>query len=166
MKKKEITLASHIRDEDCYDCSKIYSKEILPHIMAIKDICKMNRIPMFISVAVVNDKTGTTYENECELAYTQRRLSDNRIVKMLQALNGFKFDLPDHILSCVYEVLNYCDNVEPSKGSTLGELHLTEDMYDKIVRICNGASDVLPEKQYDDLSEDENLIIPKIYEEE
>lgn len=166
MKKDKLTLASDIRDEDCYNSLEVYKNDILPHIMAIKDICKINRIPMFISVAVANDKAGTTYENECELAYTQRRLTDNRIVKMLRALNGFKYELPADILSAVYTVLNFCDSVEPSKGSTLGELRLTEDMFDKITRICNGASDVLPEKQYDDLSDDENLIIPKIYEED
>lgn len=166
MKKENITLASDIRDEDCYNCLEVYKNDILPHITAIKDICKVNRIPMFISVAVANDKAGTTYENECELAYTQRRLSDNRIVKMLRALNGFNYDLPDDVRSAVYKVLNYCDSVEPSKGSTFGEMNLTTDMFDKITRICNGASDILPERQYDDLSDDEGLIIPKIYEED
>lgn len=155
-----------MRDEDCYDCKKVYEKEILPHIMAIKDICKFHKIPMFISVAVANDKTKTEYKNECELVYTQRHLRDNRIVKMLRALNGFKFDLPDNVKSAVYTVLDYCDNVEPTKGSTLGEMYLTEDMFDKITRICYGASDVLPEKHYDDLVEEENLIIPEIYEDD
>ena len=164
MAKKEKTLNTCIRDEDCYDYTKKYEDEIYPLVVQIKELCKYNRIPMFFSIAVANDKTKTVYKNECELAYTQRHLTDNRIVKMLRALNNFKFDLPDDVRSAVYKVLDYCDSVMSSKGSTLGEMHLTEDMFDTINMICNGASDVLPERQFNDLAEEEDLIIPKIFE--
>lgn len=162
------SLLTDIRDEDCYDHSKVYKEEIEPHVEAIKQICMYRRMPMFISIAVANNKKATEYKNDAVFAFAKRHLFDNRINKMLLALNGFKFDLPDDIKTAVYKVLDYCDNVTSvAQGNCLEDLHLSDNIMDMINLICQGASIIQPDHQNDDFAdEDRDLIIPKVYDDD
>ena len=46
-----------------YEADKEQKKEIEEKIKELLELCQINRIPMFLSVALQNDKNGTKYKN-------------------------------------------------------------------------------------------------------
>lgn len=49
---------------DVYDKSEVYEKKIKPLINELVNVCSINRIPLYVTVAPVNTETGTTYHND------------------------------------------------------------------------------------------------------
>ena len=70
--------------------AKEQKKEIEEKIKELLELCQINRIPMFLSVALQNDKNGTKYKN---IMYSAKvhdiRLTDDQIEKHILISNGF-----------------------------------------------------------------------------
>jgi hypothetical protein len=73
-----------------YEADKEQKKEIEEKIKELLELCQINRIPMFLSVALQNDKNGTKYKN---IMYSAKvhdiRLTDDQIEKHILISNGF-----------------------------------------------------------------------------
>lgn len=73
-----------------YNKRKEYEEIIKPLQDAFVSECSLRGIPMFCTVAVENVGTNTKYASDMVSAVTNKvDLSDDKIVKMVQVLNGF-----------------------------------------------------------------------------
>lgn len=75
-------------------------KDILEDkIMEIKRICHREKLPMFITVCVKNDESGTEYEKEMVSAATcNLSLKNDQIAKMVNVTLGFDTIQPTETL--------------------------------------------------------------------
>ena len=55
-------------EKDIYDKRKFYKTKLEPLIHELKLQCNMEHMPMFVTVAVKNDKAGTEYASDMVLA--------------------------------------------------------------------------------------------------
>lgn len=73
-----------------FDKTDEYETEIINLVFKLRAACNRNKIPMFLSLAVKNDKNGTVYKNEMvsadSLGY---KLQDDHLVRFVDILNGF-----------------------------------------------------------------------------
>lgn len=91
------------------NAEKIYKKELQGLVKEIKDICVINKIPMFFTIAINDDGNNTKYETTTTVKSTADHyiseavtpiannieLTDDRITKMLAVMNGFDV-VPQH----------------------------------------------------------------------
>ncbi len=87
----------NVTEKDIFDKRKVYKNEIEPLVRKLKIACSIEKMPMFVTVAVANNENETKYENDMILSVAGVELQDNNINRMLLALNGFKTELPSHI---------------------------------------------------------------------
>lgn len=77
------------QNENTYDVSDFYKKEIFPKIIELKTICMEHKIPMIFCAAVAESGTVTSSETEMISAETAgRTLSDDPIAKMVMGVLG------------------------------------------------------------------------------
>ena len=77
------------QNENTYDVSDVYKKEIFPKIIELKMICMEQKIPMIFCAAVGESGTVTNSETEMISAETAgRTLSDDPIAKMVMGVLG------------------------------------------------------------------------------
>lgn len=129
------------RNTSYYDKTEYVKDNIEPLVRQIKILCSSENIPMFISIATANDKTGTKYDNDVVLAMTGRHLTDNRIGKMLLAINDFDTDIPDRIKREAQDLQEYLDEVKEKKA-TKAKVRLKENKIDTLHRIGNGGDKI------------------------
>lgn len=73
-----------------FDASEIYEKEILDLITKLRIVCNRNKVPMFVSVCIQNNKNESVYKNEMVGAASSGiTLKDDKLVKYVNVLNGF-----------------------------------------------------------------------------
>lgn len=84
-------------EKDIYDKRKFYKTKLEPLIHELKLQCNMEHMPMFVTVAVKNDKAGTEYASDMVLAGSGTELENNRISKLLLELNNIHQKYPDYI---------------------------------------------------------------------
>ena len=76
-----------MQNENTYDVTAVYKKEIFPKIIELKNICMDHKIPMIFCAAVSESGTITCSETEMISAETAgRTLSDDPIAKMVMAV--------------------------------------------------------------------------------
>lgn len=72
-----------------YDARKLYTEQIRPHIVEIKKICKLNKVPFVCTCATANDEKGTTYENDGVLTGSNNiNLKEDRFIRYLLVIRG------------------------------------------------------------------------------
>lgn len=112
-----------------YEKQKVFKEQIAPLIQQMKSICNLERMPMFISVAVENQPDKTIYCNDAVLASTGIRLEDNRIADIMLSLNGLETDYPDYIKKDLRELEEYMQRTcRFTREKVLEELDILDDM--------------------------------------
>ena len=127
-------------EKDIYDKRKFYKTKLEPLIHELKLQCNMEHMPMFVTVAVKNDKAGTEYA------------SDNRILKLLLELNNIHQKYPDYIEKDIREISQYLErlntNSYPNSGIELADnkintFHKITDPYKPSSCEPDGYSDLM-----------------------
>lgn len=73
-----------------FDYTKDYEEEVAPIIAELRRVCSENRMPMFVSVCVKNDNSGTVYKNEMISAVSSGIvLKEDHMVNHVNVMNGF-----------------------------------------------------------------------------
>ena len=74
-----------------YDHEELYNTNILPLILKIKEICRLNKIPFYCSCAVKNKDDVTEYKHDGVMTGSAEvNLFDDRFENILMVLNGAK----------------------------------------------------------------------------
>lgn len=131
---------------DYYDKRAIYNKEIKKIIKDLKLACNIEKMPMFVTVAVKNDKDTTDYESDMILASTGVSLTENQITKLLLSLNGFNIEPPDYIKKDIKELEDYLNMIsfKRSKKNSKAGIKLTSDHIFEFDQLVTGKEDVRP----------------------
>ena len=112
-------------EKDIYDKRKFYKTKLEPLIHELKLQCNMEHMPMFVTVAVKNDKAGTEYASDMVLAGSGTELENNRISKLLLELNNIHQKYPDYIEKDIREISQYLErlntNIYPNSGIDLAD---------------------------------------------
>ena len=112
-------------EKDIYDKRKFYKTKLEPLIHELKLQCNMEHMPMFVTVAVKNDKAGTEYASDMVLAGSGTELENNRISKLLLELNNIHQKYPDYIEKDIREISQYLErlntNIYPNSGIELAD---------------------------------------------
>lgn len=152
-------------EQDKYDKRKIYKNKIEPLIKDLKIICSIEKLPMFVTVAVANNDKETVYESDMVYAATDIRLYDKKIGSLLLLINDFDVEPPPHIQACVRDLRDYLDRMEVAKKKgEYADISLTDDkMTDMNAVIQNGdkiclsqsiVDKVMDEDSYHDMYDD------------
>lgn len=79
-----------MKNPNYFDKTEEFDNEVLDLMVKLRIACNRNKIPMFISVCVKNDEAGSTYKNEMVgTTSAGLKLTDDKIVKFVNVLNGF-----------------------------------------------------------------------------
>ena len=139
-------------EKDIYDKRKFFKTKLEPLIHELKLQCNMEHMPMFVTVAVKNDKTDTEYASDMVLAGSGTELKNNRISKLLLELNDIHQKYPDYIEKDIREISQYLErlntNVYPSSGIELTDnkintFHKITDSYKPPSSEPDGYSDLM-----------------------
>lgn len=72
------------------DNKNIVKTKIAKPLGEIAKVCRENKIPFFFAVPVFNDEEKTDYYTEIlSPAVAEQELTDDKITKMLNVMNGF-----------------------------------------------------------------------------
>lgn len=130
-----------------YNKQKVFDEQIVPLLQQLKTICNIERMPMFISVAVENQPGKTVYRNDAVLASTGVRLEDNRIADILLSMNGLVTDYPEYIKKDIRELEEFVERTkafakekQESERDFLDGMELTEDQFVAFQRIVMGGT--------------------------
>ena len=75
----------------CYDRKEEFSREIIPHINEIKDICIKYNIPFIMAFATENSDEGTNYSMDGLMPGVQDiHLKDNILKDVFSFISGYK----------------------------------------------------------------------------
>jgi len=78
-----------------FDKKEFYQSDIEPIIKKLTIMCYDHHLPMFVAVAIKDDGENTEYANDMVSAYTaSATLSDNRIAKFVNVVNGYSVVAP------------------------------------------------------------------------
>lgn len=78
-----------------FDKKDIYENEIAEKVTELVQLCNKERMPMFITVCVKNDKHGTEYINDMFAAASNGiKLQKDVIPDHVNVMNGFKTSPP------------------------------------------------------------------------
>ena len=114
--------------ENFYNKKDVYDEHIAPIIRKLKDVCNIERMPMFVSVAIENKPDATNYANEVVLASTGTALADNRIANILLSMNKFDIDYPEYIKKDIRELEEYLEQTKSALATApILDLKLAED---------------------------------------
>lgn len=130
------------RKVDVYNKEDLYTKKIAPLIRDIQVLCIKEEMPMFISVAVANNKKGTKYVNNTVMGVTGIRLKDNRIAKLLLYINDFKNELPPDVEKAAAVIEGYVESIKNTAGNNTAAVNLHDDMISDFVSIAGGGDDI------------------------
>lgn len=125
--------------KDIYDQSAYYRTYIEPIVKELKLRCVSAKIPMFITFATANNEHGTSYESDVVLAATERHLTDNRIAKLLMALNDFDLVPPESIQRAAEELSEYLMHLADRDGQEEVPVTLTEDRIGEMSKVADGS---------------------------
>lgn len=128
-----------------FDKKAIYKTQIEPIIHELKRVCNLEKMPMFVTVAVKDNGSETEYKNEMVLASSGRHLADNRIASILLKLNGFELDLPDYILKDIKEINEFLDRTSIKNEDSVSTV-LNDDILPDLMDIANGEYKTVPPK--------------------
>lgn len=77
----------------------VYNEHIESLVQEVKLSCYEHRIPMFFSAAICDEHGKTEYKNVMiSPALVDTRLSDDRISKMVNVMNGFDTVPPSEVM--------------------------------------------------------------------
>ncbi len=118
-----------IMESECY-YNKIneYKKTIEPIIQKLKIECNVEKLPMFVTVAVENNEKETIYESHAIYASSDLKLTNNKIGRLLLLSNDFKTEPPEHIKECIRMLQDYIDQ----NGKKVEGVRLTNDRIEKM----------------------------------
>ena len=130
-----------------YNKQRVFDEQIAPLIQQLKTICNIERMPMFISVAVENQPGKTVYRNDAVLASTGVYLEDNRIGDIMLSMNGLVTEYPDYIKKDLRELEEFVERTNAlakekvkSGEDFLDGMELTEDQFVAFQRIVMGGT--------------------------
>ena len=118
-------------DSNNFNHQDIYKKEIAPHVKAIKEVCAINRLPMYFTCAVENNENETIYKSDMILSGTDRDLIENRIGNAVLCSMGFEGTLPADVRGALDVLLEYIRQTNPENAVILSE-PLTNDRIELI----------------------------------
>jgi len=113
--------------KDIYDKKSAYTVKIAPIIKQLKIACNLEKMPMFVTVAVANSPEGTDYKNDAIHASANIELKDDRIADVLLLLNGFETELPEYIKRDMRELQEYADRLRTLKEREHMDIELKDD---------------------------------------
>lgn len=122
-------------DSNYYDKTDEYKNNIEPLIKQLKMECNVEKIPMFVTVAIKNTEKETVYMSDAIYASCDLQLTDKKIGQLLLLSNGFSSEPPERIKECIRELQDYID--QNSTGIHLEGVSLTSDrisVMDQLVR--------------------------------
>lgn len=131
-----------------YECDSFspdseYKKDIASCIAELKALCNRARLPMFLSIAVNNTKSGTQYINECILASVSEYNRGERISKLLLSCNDAKIDYPPHIQKAIQDLSEYLSQLNrENKNDIVVEASLTNNKISDFAAIGEGLLEV------------------------
>lgn len=126
-------------------------KQIRPLMWTLKALCTSMGLPMFASVAVKNDETGTEYMSETVIGFAPVKSKERlRINSILLYLNGFEKKLPEDVENAVKVLEKYIKDVEKLEGGTPAEqagdgqesVSLTDDRFGPYAEIMGGGDQI------------------------
>lgn len=79
-----------------------YEEKIKNKVKDIEEICKVEKIPYFMTFAISNDNNKTEYATSTSGIDINAPLSDDKIVRHINVMNGFS-TIPGTSSSNVYE---------------------------------------------------------------
>lgn len=130
------------RKVDVYNKEDLYTKKIAPLVRDIQVLCIKEEMPMFISVAVANNKKRTKYVNNTVMGVTGIRLKDNRIAKLLLYINDFENELPPDVEKAAAVIEGYVESIKNTAGNNTAAVNLHDDMISDFVSIAGGGDDI------------------------
>lgn len=152
-----------------YDKEEIYKKEIAPKISDLKVACTFAGLPMFVTVAIKNDETGTVYQSSIVQSSTGYRMANPCIDAILMHMNGLPADYPDYIKEDIRELQDYLNEIEQTidegTGTTVNVV-LKEDRIPEMIEIVAGKKktvvpdELLKQKKDVHLEEANEMIAP------
>lgn len=78
------------------DNRKKIEKDLIPLISQLKEYCKNNKIPMFLSIVSTDNGSETNYFSEIISPTSLNvNISDDKITSMINVINGFR-TIPPH----------------------------------------------------------------------
>lgn len=111
----------------------------------------MERMPMFVTVAVKNDSSGTEYASDMVLAGSGTELENNRISKLLLELNDIHQKYPDYIEKDIREISQYLEKIN-TKNYPVSEIDLKDNKINAFHKITDPYSTSSPgDDSYSDL---------------
>nr|WP_303180680.1 hypothetical protein [Lachnoclostridium phocaeense] len=121
---------------DYYNKMDVYDEKIRPLIDELKKTCILEQMPMFVTIAVENDATYTSYKSDMVLAGSGVSLTDNRISDLLLILNHFDAEYPEHIKRAVRELQCYMDSLL-NTSHAVTEQKLSDDVIAKMPKVIS-----------------------------
>lgn len=116
-----------MENQNTFNHSKIYEKELVPLINEMKKICALNKIPFFTCVAVSNTDTKTKFAYDGILpGYLDLELSDNQFAKHLCIANGFDIK-PIGAVNDFSDVTDYLANMPENMFESYTEEIIEEE---------------------------------------
>ena len=132
--------------------NNIYDKkncgQIKELIQKLKITCNQERLPMFVTVSVKNTKENTEYLSDMILAGNGCALTEDRISKLLLALNGFDIEPPQYIKNDIRELREYYERISSQSllQDSSTDVVLAVDRLSDMNRIVAGGDDAVPPK--------------------
>lgn len=132
-------------DSNNFNHQDLYKKEIAPHVKAIKEVCAINRLPMYFTCAVENNENETIYKSDMVLSGTDRDLIENRIGNAVLCAMGFEGSLPAEVRGAIDILLEYIRQTNPENAVILSE-PLTNDKIELIRKYAHKKTKIRAEE--------------------
>lgn len=96
-----------------FNKTESYKNTILPLLEQIEQLCKMEKLPFFFTIAIANDKKGTKYESTALTPVPMElMLAEDKIVKHINVVNGFDTIPPEMIPELEFDIDDSHNQVE------------------------------------------------------
>ena len=130
-KEKEIKVPA-------FDYSGVYQEKIEPHVREIEKICASYGVPCLMSFAITNNNNGTGYKNSIVHA-SASPTCDDRIARMMMALNGCEEKPPKEVEASIRLLRAYLTNISAVNSAIRKETQrLADDNAPRIPRLKDG----------------------------
>ena len=147
-----------LEEQDIYNKQDVYKEKIAPIVKELKILCSIEKLPMFVTVAVANNNEETVYESDMVYAATDIRLYDKKIGKLLLLINDFDVEPPLHIQACVRDLRDYLDRLQVAKkkAETL-DTTLKDNKIQNMNAVINGGDKTtLPQADIDKVMDEDS----------
>lgn len=143
-------IGKELTEKDIYDKKKYFKSKLEPLIRDLKLHCNMEHMPMFITVAVKNDNSGTEYASDMVLAGSGTELKENRISKILLELNDIHQKYPDYIEKDIREITQYLERLQ-NHSYPISDIQLKDDKIAEFQKLSESDTYISNSDGYSDL---------------